>query len=210
MSNISEYLEKYKDSRTMESVISDAFFEDARRYAESRIQQKFKASFSGSDIANAAMKSALSELAQGRIVNASSEEFKRLLFAIVRRKVAGQVRYYDRGIRSPQQQVSLDPNLTPGEASTDPVVKKVIDEISANAAVNLLQRHDGEGKNPLRLYVAALGALYDVKPGDIQSALQENFPSEQVPSLRAIQNQRKDDLEFLTAFIRDQLDSPDD
>ena len=210
MSNISEYLEKYKDSRTIEGAIANAFFEEARRYAESRIQQKFKASFSGSDIANAAIKSALSEVAKGRIANASSEEFRRLLFKIVRTKVADQIRHHDRSMRSPRHTVDLDPELTPSQASTDPTVKAVLDELSANAVVKLLQRHEGEGKNPLRLYIAAMGTLYDITAGDILSALKENFPASEVPARRTIEKQRKEDREFFFGWIREQLTSFDD
>ncbi len=210
MSTISDILEKYKGSSTMETAIFDAFYEDARRFAQSRIQAKFDRLFSGSDIANAAMKSTLDALAQGRIANANSDEFKRMLFTIVRRKVASEIRHHDCEKRSPRQQTQLDPNLPPSDVSTDPVVKKVIDEISANASVSLLQRHDGEEKNPLRMYIAALGALFGLEPSDIRTALQKSFPGDQVPALRSIQHQRKNDREFMERFIRDQLESPDD
>jgi DNA-directed RNA polymerase specialized sigma24 family protein len=210
MANISEILEKYKDSRTMEAAVYNAFYEAARRYAESRIHKDFKSSFSGSDVANRALKSALSELVHGRISNATSDGFRRLLFVIVQRKVNDQIRHHDQAMRSPRKKVSLDPNLTPSQTCTDPTVKAVLDELSANAVVKLLQRHDGDGKNPLRLYIAAMGTLYDIKAGDILSALKESFPASEVPARRTIEKQRKEDREFFFGWIRDQMTSTDD
>ncbi len=210
MSNISEILEKYKDSRSMEFAIYNAFYLAARRFAESLISEEYRLDIDESDIANHAMKSTLSELAKDNLDATSSDDFRKLLFTIVRYKVADQVRFLDRAKRKHGPMVPLEPNLTPDKAVSDPSVKAVVNELSSHAVVKLLQRHIGEGLNPFRVYIAAMGTLYEMKAPDIESALIKNFPGQKIPAKRTIELQSQRDREYFKAVLKESPRSDDD
>lgn len=192
---ISDLLQQVKtgDSDAVRQIV-EHFWEGANRVITRRLSPSVRRLVAGSDIANAALRSALSHVADSGSTVASRDDFWRLLVTIIRRKAASAARYANADLRSAQRTVALPEHAT---AAKEGVLDHLIaEEFGERAAALLLAEPDEQ----LQL-VAVLGINDEQSPGQIREALAAAFPQSKPPAIRTIQAWLKESKERLASEL---------
>lgn len=194
---VTDLLAKLKGSEEAESALANYFWELARQIAFRQLSelpggvQQFA---SPSDIANAALRSALSHVAKGDSKVKDRDEFAKLIATIAMRKSISAARHETAGGRDVHRRASLEGYEGDDRAQSPPEVA-ALKESAERVMVLLLQEQDEK-----RRIASVLGIVQEYSAKDIQEALTSSYPGEKAPSVSAITvwvRDRRQQVEYL-------------
>jgi DNA-directed RNA polymerase specialized sigma24 family protein len=171
---ISELLVALKAGEPVEDKVYEHFYRLAWNSAKERIDRSIQSVVDPSDIANAAMRSALSALAHGRMRGYGSDEFRHLLTHIVKTKVIDQARRALAEKRSAHRSSDADVGELADPRGLSPVEIAALNEEALNQEMdkvisNLLPLDD-----PIDEAIAYLSFIQDYTPQQISDWMNEN------------------------------------
>jgi DNA-directed RNA polymerase specialized sigma24 family protein len=182
---ISDLIAALRAGEKVEDRIHEHYYRLAREYARSQIEGSLQSRINPSAIANAALKSALSVVANGRMRGYGSEDFKGLVLTIVSRKVSSAAR---REKAEADRYSGADVSHIPDKRELRP------DEIAAmNEEIERLVTHILSTEDDTDRAIGYLHFIQGFSPAEITDWLQANrgTTSGKVIRPRAIQLRMK-------------------
>ena len=163
--------------------IARHFWEAARRAAKRHLASCCRQLEGDSDIANAALRSALSELTKPKTTFRTRDDFEGLIVTIVRKKSTSSMRHaLAEKRRGPEQAERKELASRSGEkeASGTPVNLAMAAELG-----KWVENFLNQEPNPIKRSVGLMGILDELEPQEILQALRSS--KGHVPSLRFVQ-----------------------
>lgn len=182
-------------------LIHDRFWVRARSIARYRLSDAARTQADSEDIANMALKSALSSLAAKRTTISSSREFSAYLAWKIKDKVIEAHRTATRLKRDPRREVRDENAFDQAELEPDPTVANAIINELATRAGRFIQSEPDDMKR-------AINELYffeELKGQALLDKLAERFPGRSVSERTLYRH-----LEAVKAELRDLLDEEPD
>lgn len=200
--SISDLLKRAKSGeRVAADAIVQHFWEVARREAEKHLSARIRRFQSGSDIANAALRSALSYLGKPKTTVRSKDEFENLVLGIVRRKAASAARHERAGLRDERRRDGL-PEDMPDDlmAKKGPTVPQLslAKELGERISKLLMQEPDEQKKA-----IGLMGIVSGLSTNEIREALSSSKSGAAVPAVRTIQKCVEDAKRKLASSLRE-------
>jgi DNA-directed RNA polymerase specialized sigma24 family protein len=195
---VTDLLRKVKSGeRDAADVIVMHFWEAARREAHKHLSAAVRRFQSGSDIANAALRSALSYLQKPMSAVKDRDEFENLVLDIVRKHAKDAGRRATAEKRNVGRQQSLpEEDVVQGHA-------RLADELAvAKELGERIEQILMEEPDKLKQAISRLGIIKHLDPPEILDALKSSPKGAPVPSLRTIQVCVKDAKDRLAAALR--------
>lgn len=161
--------------------IVEHYWEAANRAILRRLSPSVRRYVAGSDIANAALRSALSHVGGPDSRVQDRDDFWHLLLAIIHRKAASAARHAGAEQRDVRRTVEY---ADQGVGKTDgPLEHLIAEDLGERVATLLLEEPD----EPRQL-VSVLGIHDERSASEIRLALAERFPDIKPPAVRTIQS----------------------
>jgi len=181
--------------------INQYFWETARRKAEARLPADVRPQVGASDIANMALKSAISSLAAGRKVFDTENEFERYLALTIRDKAVEATRTARRDKRDSRRNVHDENAIDDASIDVDPILAEAIIGEMADIVRRHLDSETDEIKRAIN-YFYFYGGLRDHV---LLEALTLQFGANRAPSARTMYRH----LAAVKAELRELLDTGD-
>jgi len=179
---ISELLQQVKAGDTNAAgPIVEHYWEAANKVILRRLSPPVRRLVASSDIANAALRSALSHVGSAESGVQDRDEFWRLLVTIIQRKAASAGRYALAEGRDTRRTAELTDQATRERQS--PLEHLVAADLGQRVATLLLDEPD-----EYRQLVADLGIHEERSSAEIRGALAEVFPAAKPQAIRTIQS----------------------
>jgi predicted DNA-binding protein (UPF0251 family) len=209
---ITDLLQKAKSGdRNAANEIIRHFWESARQAARRNLQAAVRRYKSGSDIANAALRSAISELEKAKSAFASRDEFENLILKIVDRKKKSATRHVLAEKRDARRTKAFDDKLSMTDdddpkkrvhgdvrEQRDTTVESVLAEELAQRVADIVNTEP----DPARLAIAEMGVIQRLEPTEISSALAAG--GTKVFALRTIQKIVQDAKKKVARALREE------
>jgi hypothetical protein len=178
---ISELIKRVKAGESNAAgPIVEHFWNAANRVIMGRLSPPLRRYVGTSDIANAALRSAISHVAGGESSVEDRDDFWHLLVAIIQRKAASAARHAKAGQRDIGRTIEFKDNV-PKQAET-PLEYLVAEDFGERVAALLLEEADEQ-----RQLVGVLGIHEERSAGEIREAVATAFPNSKPPAIRTIQ-----------------------
>jgi hypothetical protein len=208
------YIRRIHQAVDADSALVKMFFDELRRFAQSEIGDHLQSRVGASDIANAALRSALSEVKKKGDEEWSGERFRRLAKRIALHKIKDQAD----NRKSQKRDIARETDVHEGRVdavtgkSTDPSDQVAATELAVLFASEVFsQVATGEMATQKRL-IAAL-TLGGYRPKEIHEILKLSLPSngtDVVPSLRLVQLVVAEAQRHFDAIVDRQADQDND
>lgn len=180
---ISEHLQQIGKLEKAESEVVKYFWNEIRTRAERMIGPELRKRLSASELASAALNSALGAVREGKQQLASRGRFEALVQTILQRKLVDEIRKTTAQKREPGQAAHLSPdNMAESQATAHQ--KVVASELAEQIAVSVLN----EPKTTLQI-INLLGFFGNFTAGQIAKILKSDNPDKEAPAPRTIQLQ---------------------
>ncbi|MFO0796113.1 MAG: hypothetical protein U0804_01485 [Gemmataceae bacterium] len=198
------HLDRIAGTRTAEDAIHDAFFQEARRYADAHLAPAVQRTVRPTEIANAAIHSAI-RAARRAAEPLSENEFRSLVFTITMRKAAAAARV----TTSPVRDANRTRPLVEAEVAAAADATTPLAVLSARETAQQITEWILEEADDTKRIVKFFGVIHQEDAAQIHSilvGLAETHPDLvlRVPAVRTIQLLLRDTAKQ----IRARFDSP--
>jgi hypothetical protein len=185
------YLRRIDRSVDADSELVKMFFDELWHFAESQIGKHLQRHVGPSDIANAALRSALSEVKKKGAEEWSGERFRRLAKKIASHKIKDEADSHSTQKRDGKRETDVYKGRMEAAtgASTDPSDQVAAKELAVLWASEALSQVATKEMAPQKRLIAAL-TIAGYRPKEVHEILKQCLPSEgtdAVPSLRLVQ-----------------------
>jgi DNA-directed RNA polymerase specialized sigma24 family protein len=197
---VTQLLREFKaGKRDVADVIVGYFWDSARRAAHKHLSARLRRLQIQSDIANAALRSALSFLEKPKSVITSRDSFEGLVLTIVEKHAKDAGRRATAGKRDMRRQTGLPEwdVLKGNEELADQLV--VAKELGERIEKLLMQDPDDETQA-----ITRMGIISHLEPKAIKDALASSRRAGGAPALRTIQRDLKDAKDRLAEALREE------
>lgn len=202
------YIRAIHRSGDAETGLVKLFFEELHEFAESQIGEHLQQRIGPSDIANAALRSALSEVRKKGAEEWSTDRFRRLAKTIAAHKVLDAADAHGAQKRDEKREVGGDGARIEGLTTEgdDPAERAAAKELAVLWASEAMRRVATEAMSAEKRLVAAL-TVGGYQPKQIHDILQKCLPASGdavVPSLRLVQLVAKKTQDVFDAIVEQQ------
>ena len=171
---MSELLAALRADEHVEDKVYEHFYRLAWNLAKARIDSSIQSVVDPSEIANAALRSALSALAHGKMRRYGSDEFKALVLHIVRRKVIDEARRALAERRSAHRSSDIDVSDLQDSRALPPDEIAAVNEETVNQEMDRVISRLLPLGNPIDEAIAYLHFIQDYSTQQISDWLEEN------------------------------------
>lgn len=196
MGSISDLFGEVVVGSQAERRIVEFFEQQARSFAASLLSNQLRTRVSASDVVNAAMRSALSEIEHGRASISNRTEFASLLLAIVRRKIQSEARKWATDTRDIDKNAPFEAASAVPSKELGPEQRAELQEFTDKAKQVLVQLA-AEDENPRKSTALYLAVLCDWSAKSIKDLLDASYPNAPKVEVRTIQRWRAHALDVL-------------
>ncbi len=171
---ISELLVALRAGEPVEDKVYEHFYRLAWNIANERIDSSIQSVVDPSSIANAALRSALSALAHGKMHRYGSDDFRRLVACIVKNKVVDQARRALAEKRSAHLSSDLDVGELSDPRALPPDEEAILKEEVINQEMDRVISQLLPLDDPIDEAIAYLSFIQDYTPQEISDWMNEN------------------------------------
>lgn len=174
MTPVSELLVALKRGEPVETQVYEHFYRLAWNIAEERIDSSIQSVVDPSSIANAALRSALSALAHGRMHRYGSDDFRRLVACIVKNKVSDHARRALAEKRSAHRSSDADVGELADPRGLSPLEIALLNEEAINQEMDRVISELLPLGDPIDEAIAYLSLFQDYSTQEIADWLNDN------------------------------------